>query len=201
MAEAAATYPAGMSVTRTTPPAAPPYAYALALMGAQDKYRTDLSNWSRANAYAGGIGVPRGTNPRGSEPVSVMHDATPPPPMMAPPKSTLERAQERAQLLKLKAAENGPRLHYTGASYGAPWMAGILTDDPQGMNAYERQFYLPQDSRFEAGGLSNTEQLVGNAQRAQMSLAESRAAEAAARAREAEAIRDAAIARARYGAR
>jgi hypothetical protein len=80
-------------------------------------------------------------------------------------------------------------------------MAGVLTDDPQGMNAYERQFYLPQDSRFEANGLSDSQQMVGNEQRAAMSLAESRAAEAAARAREAEAIRDAAIAKARYGGR
>lgn len=68
----------------------------------------------------------------------------------APPmKSALDRARERAELLKLKAAENGPRLHYTGASYGAPQMAGVLTTDPQSMNAYERGFYTPEASSYQ----------------------------------------------------
>lgn len=72
------------------------------------------------------------------------------PSVVRPPvKSPLERAQEHAEIVKLKAAERGPKLHYTGASYGAPWMAGVLTDDPQSMNAFERQMYLPQSSTVQ----------------------------------------------------
>lgn len=193
MAEAAATYPPGMSVTRTTAPQAPPYAYALALMDAQDKYRTGLDQWQRANWYRQTLPtVPRGTNaspaaaaPRRDAPMPAVQERRMP--------SQLERAQERAQILKLQAAERGPRLMYSGSGFNLPQR---LEMDDQHMNAYEREMYLPQGSSMLAGGLSDEQQLAPLRTREEEArLAyEARAAEAAA-------ARDAAIARARYGYR
>lgn len=65
---------------------------------------------------------------------------------LAPQKSELERARERAELLKLKAAEQGAPMRYSGPSMGNPAMAGQLQLDDQHMNAYQRQMYLPQNA-------------------------------------------------------
>jgi hypothetical protein len=70
------------------------------------------------------------------------------------PKSELERAQERAQLLKLKAAEQGPLMHYSGSGFNLPQR---LEMDDQHMNAYQRQLYLPQASGMREGGADTAE--------------------------------------------
>jgi hypothetical protein len=114
------------------------------------------------------------------------------------PKSSLERAQERAALLKAKASSDIPPWRY---SYGNPNSPSHPEIPIEFLNAFQRQLYLPQNAQMEGNGLSNEELTAPGRQRAESSVAEARAAEAAARAREAEALRDAAIARARYGVR
>jgi hypothetical protein len=79
---------------------------------------------------------------RAMEPV---HQATPAPPV----KSPLERAQEHARLVQLKAAEQGPLMHYSGSGFNLPQR---LEMDDQHMNAYQRQLYLPQASGMREGG-------------------------------------------------
>lgn len=148
MAEAAATYPTGMSVTRTTAPQAMPYEYALALMGAQDKYRSDTDAWQRANWYRQQATVPRATNYTGgigrsaAEPV---RDAVVRSSPMAPVRSDLDRARERAEILKAQALTRGPNLRYT---YGNPSAPSHLEMDTDHMSALERALFLPQASSF-----------------------------------------------------
>jgi hypothetical protein len=54
----------------------------------------------------------------------------------------LHARQNRAEILKMQAAEQPPPMQYvTGAGVVPGWM-----QDPNAMNAYQRQAYLPQSS-------------------------------------------------------
>jgi len=71
-----------------------------------------------------------------------------PAPMPAPqaqeqqPMDRLEMLKRRDAEIRMQAAQGGAPMKYT-YPYGS---AGFLTQDPDAMNAYQREMYLPQNS-------------------------------------------------------
>lgn len=76
---------------------------------------------------------------------TVHHEA----PMMAPPKSALQRAQERDAIIRMREAQQGPPLRYSGSGFNLPQR---LEMDDQHMSAYQRGMYLPQAAALREGG-------------------------------------------------
>lgn len=66
------------------------------------------------------------------------------PSVAAPPvKSALQRAQERDAIIKMKEAQQGPPLRYSGSGFNLPQR---LEMDDQHMSAYQREMYLPKSA-------------------------------------------------------
>ena len=65
------------------------------------------------------------------------------------PKSALQRAQERDAIIKMREAQQGPPLRYSGSGFNLPQR---LEMDDQHMSAYQRQMYLPEKSVFQPEG-------------------------------------------------
>lgn len=59
------------------------------------------------------------------------------------PKSALQRAQERDAIIRLREAEQGPPLRYSGSGFNLPQR---LEMDDQHMSAYQREAYLPKNA-------------------------------------------------------
>jgi len=77
------------------------------------------------------------------------------------PKSALERAQEHAAILRLKAAEQAP-WRYTYGSSNAPSHPEIPIEF---LNAYQRQLYLPQNVAMSPEGAQTAEDNFNDHQR------------------------------------